>query len=383
MLNLLIFFLLTAGHCELVVTLINRLHALRLPVSVLKQSRRVHDVVMPLFPVLLVWRVGIAGPALLRGGSWANLSAGWAIYLGLCTLGAAMLLAGALRWLLRKNPAALLSNHSETIDVARALGRKPIGRGRYQVFVRLPGNEVFRLQLNEKTFCHPRLPAEWDGLSILHLSDAHFLGTIARPYFEHVFERLSQQPADLVVFTGDLFDNLDLADWLPATFGRLDAPLGRFFILGNHDWYLDDALIRGWMGRLGWTDVAGRVVPVEHRGRTLAIGGSEVPWMGPQPDFSAAPPATFRLLLSHTPDNLPFARENGVDLMLSGHNHGGQIVLPVLGPVYSPSRFGVKYAAGTFDEPPTLLHVSRGLSGRYPLRWKCLPEATKIVLRKT
>ena len=68
--------------------------------------------------------------------------------------------------------------------------------------------------------------------------------------------------------------------------------------------------------------------------------------------------------------------------MLSGHNHGGQIVLPVLGPVYSPSRFGVKYAAGTFHEPPTLLHVSRGLSGRYPLRWNCLPEVTRIVLRR-
>ena len=103
--------------------------------------------------------------------------------------------------------------------------------------------------------------------------------------------------------------------------------------------------------------------------------------MGEHPDFSGAPEDAFRLLLSHTPDHIHWARSQGIDLMLSGHNHGGQIVLPVVGPVYSPSRYGCKYSAGVFWEDPTLLYVSRGVSGRHPLRYNCLPEMTKLVLR--
>jgi hypothetical protein len=67
--------------------------------------------------------------------------------------------------------------------------------------------------------------------------------------------------------------------------------------------------------------------------------------------------------------------------MLSGHNHGGQVRLPGFGPVYSPSAFGCHYASGVFWESPTLLYVSRGISGKHPLRWNCLPELTRLVLR--
>jgi predicted MPP superfamily phosphohydrolase len=104
--------------------------------------------------------------------------------------------------------------------------------------------------------------------------------------------------------------------------------------------------------------------------------------MGGHPEFptrEATEP--FRILLSHTPDNYPWARANAVDLMLSGHNHGGQIRLPLFGAIHTPSSFGTKYAGGTFWEAPTLLHVSRGVSGRHPWRWNCLPELTRLVLR--
>ena len=66
--------------------------------------------------------------------------------------------------------------------------------------------------------------------------------------------------------------------------------------------------------------------------------------------------------------------------MLSGHNHGGQIVLPVIGPVFAPSQYGVRYASGAFWSDPTLLYVSRGLSGRQPVRFNCPPELTRIIL---
>jgi predicted MPP superfamily phosphohydrolase len=89
------------------------------------------------------------------------------------------------------------------------------------------------------------------------------------------------------------------------------------------------------------------------------------------------------LLLSHTPDNIHWARTNNIDLMLAGHTHGGQWRFPVLGSVFVPSRYSRKYDCGVFWEPPTFLHVTRGISGREPLRWNCRPEVTWLMLRAT
>lgn len=380
-LNALALAVLIAGHCELLVTAVNRLHALRWPGPLLKAVRHLHDVLMLAGPPLIVWYVGLSGPKLLLGGSWQELSFPWLVYFSFCAAGAFGLAVAAVQHALRRPPEALESNHSQEVHVAERLGYKPFGRGPYQALARLPGNELFRVEISQKTLRLPRLPAEWDGLTILHLSDLHFIGTLDLPFFEEIARISAEQNAELIVFTGDLLDNQDLVDWLPATLGQLSAPLGCHFILGNHDWYLEPEPIRQALVELGWHDAADALKVLSHRGCTLAIGGSELPWMGRHPEFSEAPSDAFRLLLSHTPDNLPWAVAEEVDLMLSGHNHGGQVVLPLLGPVYSPSVYGCRYAAGLFWHSPTLLHVSRGVSGRHPFRWRCKPEVTKLVLR--
>ena len=93
--------------------------------------------------------------------------------------------------------------------------------------------------------------------------------------------RAAGLPADLVVFTGDLLDRQDLIDWLPATLGQLSAPLGCYFVLGNHDWHQKIAgEIRARLEDLGWRSVAGRSFVVEHQGQSLVLCGSERPWMG-------------------------------------------------------------------------------------------------------
>ena len=221
-------------------------------------------------------------------------------------------------------------------------------------------------------------------MRILHLSDWHFEGTITREYFERVSEIAAYETVDLVLFTGDLLDNPSCLEWLPTTLGRFSAPLGCWYILGNHDWYLDADEARRQLNALGWRDATSGIHSIPYRGGQLCLAGDETPWMGQAPEFPlrlAANSLTtpeFRILLSHTPDNIERARRQGVDLMLSGHNHGGQVILPVIGPVYSPSLSGCRYTGGAFWRSPTLLHVSRGLSGRHPLRWHCRPEITVL-----
>jgi predicted MPP superfamily phosphohydrolase len=89
----------------------------------------------------------------------------------------------------------------------------------------------------------------------------------------------------------------------------------------------------------------------------------------------------FRLLLSHSPDQLAWARRHDVTLMLAGHTHGGQGRLPLAGPVLSPSYHGSRYASGDFYKAPTTMHVTRGLGGVHLMRINCRPELSLITLR--
>jgi uncharacterized protein len=378
-LNLLILMLLTAGHTELMVTLINRIDSLPIPRPVLRFFRLIEDLIILAFPIVAIFAVGLGGAAVLRGGRWSELSTPWLVYFSLCAAGCVGLMISTMRWWRLRPPIAQMANHSRTVDIAHKLGYPPVGHGLVRVLSRLPRNEIFQVQVSDKRYALPRVPAAWGEISILHLTDTHFTGKIDRPFFDEVATLAADTQPDLIVFTGDLLDDNRLLPWLAATIGRLKAPLGCYYVLGNHDWFYGADAIRAEFDRCGWQNVAGRAIRLEHRGRVLEIGGTERPWMGRHPQF-APPSDAFRLLLSHTPDHFAWARRQGVDLMLAGHNHGGQIVFPVIGPIFGPSRHGVRYASGAFWAEPTLLYVSRGLSGRRPLRFNCPPELTRLIL---
>ena len=369
------------GFALLVVGTVNRVHAFPLSYAVLHRIRQGHDLLIVGFALAIFAGAGWFGPQLLRGGQLDQVGFGWRFVGVVCLSSLAVSLLASCARALRPRPVAWTGSRSRVVDIAAELGRTPVGPGPYAGMTRLPLNEIFQLELSEKEFRLPRLPLALDGLSILHLSDIHLIGTLDRPWFERALELAREQPTDLVVFTGDLIDDMRYLDWLPTILGEVSAPLGCWFILGNHDWYQRPLEIRQAMESLGWQDVAGRTAVIRHAGVPLAIAGDETPWMGTHPSWAAAPPDAFRLLLSHTPDNFHWACRHNVDLMLSGHNHGGQIKLPLFGPVYSPSRFGCRYADGVFWKPPTLLHVSRGLAGKHPLRWRCRPEVTRVILR--
>ena len=381
--NALVLLLLSAGNTAIWIKYVNWVHAFPIKCVTLHRLRFVHDAMIQLIPILLFLVLGFFGPKLLLGGSWNSLTPMMWLLVAFCSIGFFKLTVQTIQYQRsRKIELPMASTtESKVVDVADAMSGTKFGEGKYLWLAKLPINEQYHVEFNEKQFEFENLPAAIDGLTILHISDWHYLGAIPKEFFQRVSELASNQPVDLVCFTGDLIDKQSLVEWIPETLGPLSGKFGNYFILGNHDWYQQPYEIRAELTKLGWVDASSKMLELDLNGATVQMGGDETPWMGTQPEFSAN--ADFRILLCHTPDNLQYAREQHVDLMLAGHNHGGQVRLPIVGPLYSPSKFDTRYASGVFWEPPALMHVSRGLSGRHPLRYGCRPEVTRITLRKT
>jgi predicted MPP superfamily phosphohydrolase len=93
------------------------------------------------------------------------------------------------------------------------------------------------------------------------------------------------------------------------------------------------------------------------------------------------PQGSCTILLAHVPDYLLTSAGKGVDLQLSGHNHGGQVNMPVLGPLLVSSRYGRRYADGFHKMDGTLMYACRGLGGKPAVRFNCKPELARFVLR--
>ncbi|QDV49079.1 metallophosphoesterase [Gimesia fumaroli] len=388
--NGLILLMLSIGHAELWIMVINRTHALPIHDAWLKRLRHILELAIVLFPIVLFLSVGLYAPGVLVGGTWSQLSFWWKPVLLLCTLGFLGLMYSAFRHLFYKPPRQQTETQSELIQMRERLNQDLIGEGPYHYLAGLPLNQVFSVEFTRKTFQIPRLPANWEGLTILHVSDLHFSGTLKREYFVELCRIAQESKPDLIIFAGDLLDEMKCLDWLDDTLGPMQAPLGRFFILGNHDWHQESLQIRETLSGMGWIDLSATSFCLQHAGHTLQLAGTEVPWMGTHPESrrsaseeNSESEFDFLLLVSHTPDNFHWAVREGYDLVLSGHTHGGQVRLPLIGPVFAPSLHGTRYASGTFARGSTMLHVSRGVSGIHPLRWFCRPEISLLTLRTT
>jgi predicted MPP superfamily phosphohydrolase len=371
-----------AGHITLLVRAINWCYGTILSKFWNHLARLLLALLAVAGPVAFWWSHGFEVPAALATSGQSAGAVLLAGYLVIClAVGFGVLPVVTLCRCLGRPPAALESNHTATLDVAAELGYKPAGRGKHRLLALLPGNEVFRVDFAVRTLRLPQLPPAWDGLTILHLSDLHMCGTPGREFYRKVMERCNDWNPDLIALTGDVVDGKRLHRWIVPVLGRLRCRIAAFAILGNHDSWEEAPLIRRRLRRIGMHVLGNSWKQIEVRDRPMVVIGHEGPWFEPEPDLSACRSGLFRLCLSHTPDNIGWARRHGIDLMLSGHVHGGQIRFPVLGSVFVPSRFGRRYDCGTFHEPPTLLHVSRGLGGEHPLRYNCRPEVTQLVLR--
>ncbi len=376
------------GHVTVWVMLFNRNHAMGLSRRVIHATEKLHFFTAIGVPVYWAGRLVALGlPADPVAALFADHAAQGTYFLICCVV----LGFVALFWLARRLTNAVPENlllATATIHDAKLTTDKPLVAGAMTTAMSfVPGNQMTKLSVSEKTLAISSLDSRLADLTIAHLSDLHLTGKLTRAYFDFVIDRINDLQADLVMVTGDIVDKDDCVSWIPETLGRLQARCGKFFILGNHDKRVSDVPgLRKIISDCGFVDLGSRCEYISIDGCTVLLAGNERPWIGTAPEV---PPRTYdehgmpilRILLSHSPDQIPWARQQGFDLMLAGHTHGGQIRLPIIGPIVAPSHFGVKYASGVFYESPTLVHVSRGISGLAPIRINCPPEVTRIILR--
>ncbi len=370
------------GHCLLWLGVLNRIHATGMPrwtVELFSLPCRVLCVVMP----------AVIAYAWLRLVEPLFSSAGWPIlsYVLPCVLLAIFGIGVCIARQIAKryHQHVIESSCSTQLDLATQLEQPIEGGTLTQWLSRLPGNQVLKLEIQEIALRLPRLATELDGLRIAHLSDLHMSGRIGRAYFEEVVRHTNALGPDLIAITGDLFDATRCLGWIPETLAQLEAPLGVFFVFGNHDRRVDERLARHLLTEAGLTNLGGEWVERWRAEQRIVLAGNELPWFSPAADMETCPGRTddspqLRIALAHAPDQIDWAQGHDFDLMLAGHTHGGQVCFPVVGPLLAPSRLGTRYAGGTFRTQPTVLHVSRGVSALTPLRWNCLPELTMLTL---
>lgn len=245
----------------------------------------------------------------------------------------------------------------------------------------IPLNEALQLAVDTKRLYVPRLPDKLSGLRIIHISDLHITGRIGPEWFNFVADQVDRLSGDVIALTGDIIENEACRHWLLESMGRLRASCGVYFILGNHDHFIDASRTVAELREAGLIYVGSTWQEATWNNTPVLIAGNESPWASNQPSLPIrSEPNPFRLCLMHTPDQIEWAHRAGVDLALAGHTHGGQVCFPLLGAVAAPSLYGTRFACGTFRQGNTVMHVTRGISGETPLRWNCPPEIAVLEL---
>jgi predicted MPP superfamily phosphohydrolase len=243
--------------------------------------------------------------------------------------------------------------------------------------------EVVRLELTL-----PRLAAAFDGYRIVQIGDLHLDDWSKPERLDRTAEMVNEERPDLVVVTGDFASysarRLDTGR-LVGALRRLSAPDGVLAILGNHDYLTDVKLIRQCIREAGLTELINEVVTLERGGSELHVAGIDDVMegrsrldlvLGELPESGAA------VLLAHEPDFADVAAATGrFDLQLSGHSHGGQVRVPLLGRAVLPP-FSQRYTRGLHRVGGMLVYTNRGLGTVHArLRFGCRPEITALTLR--
>ncbi|EOH93430.1 hypothetical protein UAW_02679 [Enterococcus haemoperoxidus ATCC BAA-382] len=217
-------------------------------------------------------------------------------------------------------------------------------------------------------------------VKVIQISDIHIQEKYPAAQLEKIVTKVNNEKPDIILFTGDLFDNYALygpAEEVTKALSRLSAPLGKYAVWGNHDY--GGAAAHVYPEILGAADFqllenSGTNVSLPN-GKSLYIAGLDDSLLGNSSvnDALADRQSEYTILLSHEPDKADSALDQNVQLILSGHSHGGQVKLPFL---TIKNVMAEKYFEGFYNlANDTTLYVNTGLgTTKIPARFRVPPE---------
>lgn len=258
--------------------------------------------------------------------------------------------------------------------------------------------ESYRVELKRYTFTSPDLPAAFDGARIVFLTDIHRGAFFSERRVESIVERTNALSPDLILLGGDyVYGNTDYEFSCFEALAGLKAAWGSYAVLGNHDYGEpqrtegkdegDPALALEAIETSGIKLLDNEGIWLERDGERMRLGGVSDYQMG-VPDVEPVLDGTSRddfvLLLSHNPDYAEELPAHDVDLVVSGHLHGGQVTLFGRYAFYLPSDYGQKYRTGMVKNDVTTVIVSNGIGNSIvpPIRLFAPPQMVEITLRR-
>lgn len=233
-----------------------------------------------------------------------------------------------------------------------------------------------------------KIPQQFDGVKIVLLTDIHRTWFFSQERVRMLVERVNAMHPDIIVLGGDyVAGGQKYQASCFAELSKLKASLGVYAVLGNHDYYndVDASTARKAIKAAGIPLLDNSAVWVEKGGKRIRLGGvADLQEGDPDyaPTLSGTTASDYVILVSHNPDYAEQLPKGRIDLVLSGHTHGGQVTFFGLWAPMTRSRYGQKFLAGKIKTDTTTVIVSRGIGAIVlPIRFFAEPEIVQITLR--
>jgi predicted MPP superfamily phosphohydrolase len=246
------------------------------------------------------------------------------------------------------------------------------------------------VELVRLTLTLPRLDPEFDGYRVVQIGDFHLDDWSKPERLTRIVEKVNGQSPDLVAITGDFASysarRLD-TEMLTGALRRLRASDGTVAVLGNHDYLTDVGLVLDCLRDGGVTELINGVLTLKRGDAELHVAGVDDVMEGRSRldlVLDELPGSGAAILLAHEPDFADVAAATGrFDLQLSGHSHGGQVRIPLLGRAILPP-FSQRYTRGLYQVGGMIQYTNRGIGFvDARLRFMCRPEITTLTLRSS
>ena len=229
-----------------------------------------------------------------------------------------------------------------------------------------------------------KLPEEFNGLKIIHLSDIHY-GKVGKDKLNKIVLDVNNNKPDIIVFTGDLYDEYTVLtdnsrNELIEILSKLEAKLGKYAVSGNHD-YSNDGYI-DLMEDSGFTYLDSESIDLYNNSKEAISIYGYPSMIKDEPDYDIDYTDNYKIALIHEPDAIDNFIDNDFDLVLAGHSHGGQVRLPLIGALRKVEG-SKKYYEANYIVKNTPLYISSGIGEtEYKIRFFCRPSYNMYRLYK-